>query len=1125
MSTSEHDGSGAQSEAQDLFLRYVKKARSGGTQAFQALCEEHPEQADYLRELHSIYKLGAALASSQSFHESLRQRYGDINEITLSVDEDSSVDATVATQVDEGFRQRTYDTSRYRLEGEIARGGMGIVFRVKDQDLSRSIAMKVMHPGLEGESPQQSDSLALARFLEEAQVMAQLDHPGIVPVHEVGFDSDGQIYFTMKLVKGKNFNEICVLARESKDDWNTSRALSVLVRVCQSVAFAHSKGVVHRDLKPSNIMVGRFGEAYVMDWGLAKVRGWKDLHDIRVQPDHEATQTSIQSFRKAVDSDQEFALVTLDGSVLGTPAYMPPEQASGRVDEVDERSDVYSLGAVLYKLLTGTAPYLKEGARLSPHTILGLVVQGPPTVVEKLNPSVSAELAAICKKAMSRDRADRYQSCRHLAEDLQAYLDRRVVRAHRTGALAELRSWVFRNRVAAASAFAVIVLVVLSAAVIANKARRLEEELYASDMAAAQRALEMNDVSEVRRIVERHSRLPADKKRFEFRYLKNVLARVDRAQTMRIPYPAWSLDLSSDGRTIAVGMSYDAVAVLDANTGEVKASFGEGDQRFTFTSTVISPDGDSVAFARQNNVIVKRLGGLPESDGRVFEGHTGTVTQLARSRDGTMIASVSNDGEIRTWSMETGESVEVFRNHDIRFYSVAISPDGTMLAAGNRAGEVILCDLNLNQVVRTLELHDERVATVAFSPDGRTIASGSRDGVLLLFDVETGKPITRRMTHDDGIMCVRFSPDGKHLASSSRAGDVKIWSSNGVEMKSLKPHITGVPAIEFTDNGRKLVTASDERISIVDIGTEMMSDRLVADTRWWIDSIALSPDCQRLFYMARRSSQVYAWNIDRGEYEESIEVNGHAQAIATSSQNTLAVADDNGIHFWDTASRQKVPQVIQHAGTVQSLAFAPSGRLLAGGCDDGVIRIWDVDSGVVKVLRCHTKPIQTVRFSRDGTLLAAGSDDRTASVWRVRDGKRLHHLEGHRATVMSVDISPDNSTLATGGWGHEIRLWSISSGDGNLLGRHFLQVKAVRFSADGRDLYAASGDHRIHIWDIRQRRVRFSLNHGDLIVAMVVSPDDDLLISSGGDNAIRFWRTNTPGDRADQKRSQSPLQY
>jgi len=223
-------------------------------------------------------------------------------------------------------------SARYALEGEVARGGMGVIWRVRDCDLSRTLAMKVMTGGA-GSSQQAADAtkkLGLARFLEEAQVTAQLDHPGIVPVHEVGFDEQGRPFFTMKLVKGRDLNEIFKLAREEKEDWNLPRAVGVVVKACQALAYAHSKGVIHRDLKPANFMVGRFGEVFVMDWGLAKITGRKDLHDIR-PANTQLTSASLHSPRRdAAESTPDSPLITMDGSVVGTPAYMPPEQARGR---------------------------------------------------------------------------------------------------------------------------------------------------------------------------------------------------------------------------------------------------------------------------------------------------------------------------------------------------------------------------------------------------------------------------------------------------------------------------------------------------------------------------------------------------------------------------------------------------------------------------------------------------------------------------------------------------------------------------------------------------------------------------------------------------------------------------
>jgi len=319
------------------------------------------------------------------------------------------------------------DDSRYVIEEKVAAGGMGVVYRVLDRSLGRTVAMKVCsreEPSRAGEEP---GSSARARFLEEARVTAQLDHPGIVPVHEVGARDGGQAYFTMPLVKGQGLGSVFELARGGREGWNLSRAVAALVKVCQAAAYAHSKGIVHRDLKPANVMVGRFGEVYVLDWGLAKVIGKEELPG----PNGSSGAPS--------------ALATQEGDVLGTPAYMPPEQAAGRLELVNERSDVYALGAMLYALLTGHAPYLEPEAKRSSQLVLARILHGPPQAVRALSPKAPAELAAICEKAMARDPAARYATAFDLAEDLQAYLDNRVVSAYRTGAIAELSAWCARH--------------------------------------------------------------------------------------------------------------------------------------------------------------------------------------------------------------------------------------------------------------------------------------------------------------------------------------------------------------------------------------------------------------------------------------------------------------------------------------------------------------------------------------------------------------------------------------------------------------------------------------------------------------------------------------------------------
>lgn len=350
------------------------------------------------------------------------------------------------------LRSRPALSSRYRLEGEIARGGMGAILEVWDEDLRRRLAMKVALAKGEGarvsNAAEDLDPRLLSRFLEEAQVTGQLEHPGIVPVHELGIDDNGVVFFTMQLVQGRDLDKVFRLVPDGAEGWSVTRALGVLMKVCEAMAFAHSKGVVHRDLKPANVMVGNFGEVYVMDWGLVRIQGRADRHDLRVTS-NEGVETDQRTDAGGGESD---ALYTMDGDVLGTPAYMSPEQARGEIEHLDARSDVYSLGAMLYHLLSGVAPYDRKGApSLRAHETLSALYAGPPPSLAGLASDAPAELVAIAEKAMEREAADRYPDMHGLAEDLRAYLENRVVQAYQTGAVAEARKWVRRNRPLAAS--------------------------------------------------------------------------------------------------------------------------------------------------------------------------------------------------------------------------------------------------------------------------------------------------------------------------------------------------------------------------------------------------------------------------------------------------------------------------------------------------------------------------------------------------------------------------------------------------------------------------------------------------------------------------------------------------
>jgi len=340
---------------------------------------------------------------------------------------------------------------RYELRGILAHGGMATVWRVWDRDLDRFLAMKILDED-EGRGAHAGRDRRLARFLDEARIAAQLTHPGIPPIHEIGISEEECVYFTMKLVEGRTLLELIREGREDGRALDAQAGVSILLKICDAMAYCHAKGVLHRDLKPSNVMVGRFGEVYVVDWGLARSTPEDDL-----PASGEANEAGAPDAREALTE-------TLDREVLGTPAYMSPEQASCRGGEVDARTDVYAVGAILYHLLSGVPPYHRNRSA-SIGAVLEDVRTVPPTPLHELTPSLSPELQSICEKAMARAVDERYASMRELADDLRAYLEGRVVRAFRTGPVAELQKWISRHRFLAASIALLLILVGSASAV------------------------------------------------------------------------------------------------------------------------------------------------------------------------------------------------------------------------------------------------------------------------------------------------------------------------------------------------------------------------------------------------------------------------------------------------------------------------------------------------------------------------------------------------------------------------------------------------------------------------------------------------------------------------------------
>jgi formylglycine-generating enzyme required for sulfatase activity/serine/threonine protein kinase len=440
------------SRVHDAFSTIMHRLENGDTIAIDELCASRPDLAPELRAQYRQWSVQRTITPPSNSSDATPPPPA------IGGGQDGGWKRFL-----EQLKSRGPAYTRYEFHAIVGQGGMGVVHRVFDADAGRVLALKVLREsqpvaerGRGASDGRSHDDKTIGMFLAEARVTAQLDHPNIVPVHELGIDAQDRAYFTMKLVKGDDLRRVFDLVRKKSGGWTLARAIEVLLKVCDAMSYAHAKGVIHRDLKPANVMVGRYGEVYVMDWGLARVLAEDDHRDLRIRG---AEDSGIM---RRADDASESPLVTMDGDVVGTPSYMPPEQALVESSRLGPWSDVYAVGAILYELLSGVPPYQHGALRRTAHQVVFEVTHGPPPPIESLAPQADRELVAIATKAMQRLPELRYPTMKELGADLRAWIEHRVVSVYETGLWAELRKWLRRNRTLAATiALALLTIAVL----------------------------------------------------------------------------------------------------------------------------------------------------------------------------------------------------------------------------------------------------------------------------------------------------------------------------------------------------------------------------------------------------------------------------------------------------------------------------------------------------------------------------------------------------------------------------------------------------------------------------------------------------------------------------------------
>lgn len=937
----------------------------------------------------------------------------------------------------------------YNLVEQIGEGGFGVVFMAEQtRPVRRKVALKILKPGMDTRQ-------VVARFEAERQVLAIMDHPNIAKVLDGGATPSGRPYFVMELVKGVPITRYC-----DEHHLTPKQRLELFIPVCQAIQHAHQKGIIHRDIKPSNVLIAIYDDrpvAKVIDFGVSKATG-QQLTE----------QTLHTSF----------------GAVVGTLEYMSPEQSGFNQLDVDTRSDIYSLGVLLYELLTGSPPFTrKEMERAGVLEMLRVIREQEPTKPsDRLNtqeglPTLAAdrgteparltklvrgELDWIVMKCLEKDRNRRYETANSLALDIQNYLNDEPVQACPPSVGYLLWKFLRRNRHATVTV-ALLGMVLLAAVVGLAVSNALINEQSKEKGKALTEAKKNWDKAE--KSAEEHRQLLVGS------LVKHGVRMMDEG------------DLFGSLPWFAQALSHDQKDPLRAAVHKT------------------------------------RLAGVLQQSPRLVQCwfHEKKVNRVEFSPDGKYVVTASDDGTARVWDVGTGTPITPPLKHGAQIVCAAFSPDGSRVVTASHDGTASIWATAAGKRIAHLKMPGQAALHhAAFNPNGTHVVLSWGGGWTQVWHAVTGEPITPPMKQPWPVSHTTFSPDGKYVLSAcgdytppnNHFGEARLWDAvTGKPVSSPFAQGSRVVWARFSPDGKRVLTGNsigDARLWEVPTGKPVLTLKGSSPA----ESVVFSPDGFRIA-TANQYGKAQVWDASTGA-PITVELN-HASGIrhvafSPDGKFLLTCCADGTVWTWDVELGKKVRPPLYQAGTVTHAAFSPDGRLVVTASGDHAARLWDLDGHSSLVFQKNipgTGSGNKVLFSPDGAMLLTAGETQPVQLWNLATGKTI--AWDHGGNVAHVAFSPDGKRLLTAGYDGTARVWDAATGTAvSPPLKHKGGVRHASFSSDGKYVVTASLDRTAQVWSVATgKAVTAPLNPKSKLWSACFSPNGELVLTTTEDSTLR----------------------